>query len=300
MIRSLFLAMILSLTVFSSVRECSAGDKLTVVYTGNTRGKLRACNCPGDPYGGLAERVTLIRQLRKQEGPFVLIDSGNMVSLYGDYSRKAEYVIELMNLMGYDAAGIGFNELYRGIEPAARMEEDAAFPLLSASVMEQGGSSPVTTPSVVLKAGDVTVGIIGVSDPESHNAMGRPKVNDYSIAETGAVFDGIISGLEQRCDFIIVLSQLTKEKNAGFLAAHSSVDLLIQSWGNETLDPPLVTPDGIIAAPGRNGQFVGIMELERSPDGGVKMLRHELKPVLDIPEDKKAREIVRDYYMSIE
>jgi len=31
----------------------AAGEELTVVYTSGSSGKLNACSCPGDPYGGL-------------------------------------------------------------------------------------------------------------------------------------------------------------------------------------------------------------------------------------------------------
>ncbi len=299
MIRFCFRALICCLLVILSDRECGAEDRLTVVYTGNTRGKLRACGCPGDPYGGLAERVTLIKQLREQEMPFLLVDTGNMVSLYGDYSRKAGCVIKLMNLMEYDAAGIGFNELYYGLERISKMEKTAAFPLLSASVAKYGDSSTFTTPSTVITVGDVTAGIVGVSDPASHKAMGIQKVNDYTILEPGDEFDIFLSDLRQRCDFIIVLSQLNGEKSREFLAAHFSIDLLIQGWGNEKLDPPEQTHNGIIAAPGGRRQQVGVIELERTRDNGVTIIRHEFKPVLDIPEDKKAQELVREYYMSI-
>lgn len=299
MIRPYLLAVLCMCLACSSARECNAADRLTVVYTGNTRGKLRACGCPGDPYGGLAERATLIKQLREQEKPFLLLDSGNMVSLFGDYSRKAGCVIKLMNLMNYDAVGIGFNELYYGLERFSTLWKSVEFPLLSASVAPYGESSPATAPSTVITVGTATAGIVGISDPASHKAMGIPKVNDYRILEPGESCDILLSELRQTCDFVIVLSHLSKEKNRSFLAAHPSIDLLIQGWGNEKLDPPVLTSGGIIAAPGGRGQHVGIIEMERSGNGTVHIIRHEFKPVLDIPEDKTAQEIVREYYMSI-
>ena len=88
--------------IFFEQTSLSQTKELTIVYTANSNGKLIECNCPGDPYGGLSERVTLIHKLRKKEKPFLLVDSGNMVSLFGDYDLKASCVIRMMNLMKYD------------------------------------------------------------------------------------------------------------------------------------------------------------------------------------------------------
>ena len=63
--------------------------RLTVVYTGNIDGKLRGCSCPGDPFGGLVERATLIGDIRDRAGgPFLLLDAGNIAGLFGDYDLK--------------------------------------------------------------------------------------------------------------------------------------------------------------------------------------------------------------------
>ena len=103
--------------------------------------------------------------------------------------------------------------------------------------------------------------------------------------------------ISSQTDFIIVLSQLSPDENTKLLHLFPDIDLIIQTYGNKITNPPAATPHGIIASP---GHLVGLITLERSDDGKLSMKRHEFFPVLDIPEDEKAHEIIMEYLNNIE
>ena len=277
-----------------------ADNELTVVFTANSKGKLRACNCPNDPYGGLAERVTLLKELRKKERPFLLLDGGGMVSLFGQYDLKARSVMRLMSLMKYDAAGTGCFEFFRGVGSARMMGETAEFPLLAATIVSSVDSTTVFEPWTVKKIGSGTVGIISVCDSTCLSRLGNPPLRGFYFIPVEEALRRGVGELSARCDFLILLSRLSHTANVRLAGLFPEIDLVVESTGNKLIMNPDPAPHGIIVSPGDRGKFVGIATLMKSGGGTLTLKRHTLIPVLEYPEDKKAHAIVMDYYDNIE
>lgn len=284
--------------LLATLPAASPGEELTVLYTANSSGKLRSCSCPHDPYGGLAERVTLISRLRKESGDFLLVDGGNMVSLFGAFDSKAACVMKLMNLAGYNAAGAGCEELFRGVGSARAMAEEADFPLLSATIARSSDSTLVFEPGIVTDVGDLSVGIISVNDATSLGRIGNREPQGYVFLPLTVMLEKIIENLPPRCDFIILLSHLALAENEK-LVRHPGIDLVVEVYGSKKYDQPRQYPGGVIVSPGRGGQLVGKLVLEKSESGGMVVRHHEFLPVLDYPEDERAHRIIMEYLGSV-
>ena len=289
-----FLGAAMVLLLAASLPAPSPGEELTVLYTANSSGKLQACSCPHDPYGGLAERITLISRLRKESGDFLLVDGGNMVSLFGAFDSKAACVMKLMNLAGYDAAGAGCEELFRGVGSACAMAEEADFPLLSATIARASNSTLVFEPGIVADVGDLSVGIISVNDATSLVRIGNREPQGYVFLPLTVMLEKTIKDLSPRCDFIILLSHLALAENEK-LVGLPEIDLIVEVFGSKKYDQPKQYPGGVIVSPGRGGQFVGKLVLEKSESGSMAVRHHEFLPVLNYPEDERAHRIIMEY-----
>ncbi|MFC1490640.1 hypothetical protein ACFL6K_05465 [Candidatus Latescibacterota bacterium] len=280
------------------------GEELSVVFTSNSAGKLSGCSCPSDPYGGLSERVTLIRDLRQFiSSPFLLVDSGNMNSLFGEFEAKAECVFNLMNLMEYDAAGVGCNEMFHGMKSAMKISRAADFPLTSAVFAKPGdmnGGSPAFKPYVISDIDGKKVGIISVCDSLSQTRLGSPRIDDYIILPMDGVVSSAISEISETCDFIIVLSNLSHEANIELSDKFAGIDLIVEGYGNSRYGKPIETSNSVIVSPGNRGQFVGLITLDKQDSGKISVKHHELIPVLDMPEDKAASELIMEYLYSLD
>ncbi|MFC1485478.1 hypothetical protein ACFL55_00445 [Candidatus Latescibacterota bacterium] len=274
-------------------------ETLTIVYTGNAAGKLESCGCPNDPYGGYIERATLMRDLRERESPFLLVDGGQMVSLFGDYAGKAELVMELMNLMGYDAAGIEASELFYGVAGAAPIRRTASFPLLSSSVLDSTGA-PAFEPVFIKSIGDVRVAIIGVTDSTGIDRLVSTRVSDFTLIPPEQAVAGALDVLSEEYGFIIILSSLAPSENEKLLEQFAEIDLIVEVTGNRRYEKPKVLLGGIIVSPGNGGQFVGLITLDRSAEGVLTVLRHEFLPVLDIPVDDAAAKLLDAYNATLQ
>ncbi len=151
---------------------------------------------PGDPYGGLSERATLLSRLRAKEGPILLLDAGNMVSLFGDFQERAACVMRLMNLMSYDAAGVGRQEMFRNTREALTFAKAAKFPLLSATMAGKNGAR-IFEPYTVRTVGGARVGIVAVCDSNAY----IPDINrvfDYFVLPLDKTLGPIIEAMRER------------------------------------------------------------------------------------------------------
>lgn len=252
------------------------------------------CDCPNDPYGGLSERVTLIRDLRKKTKQVLLLDSGNMVSLFGDYDLKASSVLRLMNLMGYDAALVGRNEFYRGCDRTLKMKAHAQFPLINATIAKNGATAPLFEEWILSKKGTLNIAVAAISDDTSLVHVKKDSM-DFDLIPVSKALGQIISDMKTASDAIIIMSQMEHDKNIALMSEFPDIDLIVEGHGNKTFDPPVKAGNGFIVSPGNYGQHVGSITLDIE-NGTSRLVTSELIPVLDIPEDKSAHKIVVEYY----
>ncbi len=269
--------------------------ELSLAYTANSSGKLYECGCPGDPYGGLAERVALVKKIRAKEEPLLLLDAGNMVSLFGDFEARAGCVMNLMNLMGYAAAGVGRQELFHNTGKALAMSGKAKFPFLSATIARASDRKPAFQRYALVKSGKATVGITAVSDSAGSFIPEVNRAFDYVVLPWERELKSVLNELKGKADFIVVLSQMDRPDNEKLLKSFPGVDVVIQSYGNREFKQPVRISNGYLVMPGDRGQFVGVMRLEKTDGGKLLLKKSELTPVLDIPQDGKAMDVIREY-----
>ena len=98
--------------------------------------------------------------------PYLLLDSGDFFqgAPEGTLSR-GHSVIELMNVLKYDAAVIGNHEYDFGEENLIALSKRAKFPLLAANIQSLKTGAPVSyaRPWALFERGGIKVGVIGLS-----------------------------------------------------------------------------------------------------------------------------------------
>jgi hypothetical protein len=103
--------------------------ELSIVITGEQAGYLEPCGCAGleNQKGGLSRRDTLLRQLRKEGWPLLLIDLGGLVSRFGPQAEiKFQTAVDALRAMDYTAIGWSPEDLRLGggILLSATTEQD--------------------------------------------------------------------------------------------------------------------------------------------------------------------------------
>ena len=137
-----------------------ADGEVTILYTNDI-------HCAVDENLGF-KGVALIRRTLEAQGKNVLlVDSGDATQggTIGTLS-KGEYVIDIMNELGYDVAAIGNHDFDYGMEQFHSNLERAEFPFVSCNFLDADGST-ILPPYVILESDGMKLAFVGISTPET-------------------------------------------------------------------------------------------------------------------------------------
>ena len=160
---------------FVSPQTAQAAE-INVIYSGETHAMVSPSADPADPgggRGGLAERAVAVAAFPSDAR--LLLDGGGFAGggVYDTHTegREADSVrtlmtIEAMGLMGYDAVGIGDDDLIYGGPWLVDAANRAGVPLVSANLFRADGKSYLVDPYVIVKKGENTFAITSVSTTE--------------------------------------------------------------------------------------------------------------------------------------
>lgn len=244
----------------------------------------------------MARRATLIRQTRETaRGAVVVLDAGN--SLMGEElasQSEGRLTVEAMNLMGYDALGVGPLELAKGIEVLQQRAGEADFAILSCNLVWAESQAPVLAPYTILEREGLRLGIIGVTHGDALEGLERlsPGVALLEPMEQVAHY---VAQVRPQADLVIVLSQLGLEEDQALAGAVAGIDLIVGGRSRRILREPLLVNGTAIVQAGYDGELLGRLEL-----GGYlpapELARYEILPLLpEIADDPAMVQLVAAY-----
>ena len=214
--------------------EPVAANDVVILYTNDV-------HCAIDDSIGYAGLAAYKKAFEKAGYDVLLADNGDAVQggPVGTLS-KGEYVIDLMNAVGYNVATIGNHEFDYGMDQFMALAEKASFPYVSANFTDLEGN-PVLSPYVILEAGGRRIAFVGASTPETftkstptyfQNEQGE-YIYDFCQGEDGvrlyeAVQKAVDAAREEGAEFVVVLSHLGID---GSSVPYTSSDLIVNTNG---------------------------------------------------------------------
>jgi len=263
------------------------GTVVRILFTNNSNGKLVDCNCPNDPYGGLAERVGLVREYGKYFSDFLLLDSGGYLGL-SKVGRKRDTVFRLMEIMGYDALGISDQELYYGLGSFLSAFGKWRDDIVSASLFTAGGRR-VFEPYRIFTVKGVRLAVIGLLAEETFRFFPGAS-RDFTVEDPDTTLRRYMPELMRSADYIIVLSQMGRKKDEEIAKRWDDIDLIIGGHSQTLLEKALRVGKCRIVQAGKNGGRVGEIVLVFDEAKRMKKFSYKLFEVNErytIPEDIK-------------
>jgi 5'-nucleotidase len=224
--------------------------RLTILHTNDTQGQLAPFPEQAPQYagmGGIQARADMIRKIRGEELNVLLFDSGDFFQGNTDFDLfKGAPQIKAMQLMGYNAAGIGGHEFDGGIENLAQQISQANFPLLCCNYdLQHSVLGGLVLPYTVLRQEGLKIGVLGVSPDLKNTVPDEVSKNIvYLDPLTKANETALYLRRKQGCDFVICLSHLglhdTGQAHDKMLAKGSRhIDLIIGGHSHVLLQQPL-------------------------------------------------------------
>lgn len=156
----------LLLVVVMVLSGCSQTAKLpekdvVILYTNDV-------HCGVDDTIGYAGLAAYKAEMKAAGNEVLLIDAGDAIqgAPIGTVS-KGEYIIDIMNEVGYDLAIPGNHEFDYGMEQFLAITEKAAFPYISANFMDLTTNKPVLDAYKIFEIAGTKVAFVGISTPKT-------------------------------------------------------------------------------------------------------------------------------------
>jgi len=209
--------------------------ELTIMHTNDVHGHHEPQR-NGD--GGAARQATVVQQIRAEGGNSLLLDAGDrFTGTLFHVQYRGQDSVQIMNAISYDAIVLGNHEFNEGSEKLAEFVQGLNFPTVSANIdfSEDPYLAGLVAPSVVLDVGGESIGIIGLTAPETVilNLPSKDLVFHDNLAEiTQEQVDSLSA---QGIDKIILLSHLGYGPDLEVAQAVSGVDIVVGGHTNTFL-----------------------------------------------------------------
>ena len=238
---------LLATDVFSNSAELK---QLTILHTNDMHSHIHPFTSGRNKgVGGMAQRSTIIKQIREEGNQVLLLDAGDIFQgtpYFNVYGGELEF--KLMSEMGYDASTIGNHDFDNGLDGLVRQLPHAKFPFIVSNYdfSDTEMESNYLKYKVFNKSG-IKVGVFGIGIEleglVSKNMYGNTLYQN-PIDKSNYYADLLKNSLG--CDLVICLSHLgfrysTKKVSDKMLAAQTkNIDLIIGGHTHTFLNKPVI------------------------------------------------------------
>jgi hypothetical protein len=223
--------------------------RAVVFYTGEVHGVLEPCGCTSDPLGDFARVTALVRGARGA----LLVDAGNLIFPTGEIPKKrvpaaklrADFLARELGRLPFGGSGVGGSDLVRGADQV--VPKRLAANLAGAAFVE---------PSRLVEAGGITIGVLGVVDPEVARQAG------LAASEPGPAAQAETARLRGKGAEIVILLAPVERSLARNLARTTGADIIVvgRNLGKGTSRAERVG-SAYLVAPGAELEHVGRLDL---------------------------------------
>ncbi|MBD3246539.1 MAG: hypothetical protein GF333_05955 [Candidatus Omnitrophica bacterium] len=275
-------------------------EKITVVFTGNTFATLYPCkSCSAEVGGGIARRATRLKELREEFPDLLLIESGNFTA-GGDLDRdslnpqmdkaRTLYYAKALELMEYDAVGVGTAEFHYGPDFLRTIGERFSYTLLSANVRVPGVRS-----YVVRSAGGIKVAILGIT-PRAHIYQEPEQI----VEEIIPALKNAVREARQEAEFLILISPFGDQKNTEILESFPEIPLIISSGRAMRTGIKKKVGESLILRPAFEGKELRYVHMEVRGNRILDFTAGRVKLPLSVEKDPRVSAAVPSCFHTVD
>jgi 5'-nucleotidase/UDP-sugar diphosphatase len=282
-----------------------------------------------DAIGGMARIATLVAGIRAASAHTLYLDSGDLIEGTATFSQfDGEPELRAFSALHVDAVALGNHDLDPGVPDLLKKHRQfAEFPVLAVNyAAPASGLGGLLVPYVILNAGGVRVGVIGVGNQNAPGDLADAN-NAYGISLTplAEAVQNAIDNLRPSVDLIVAITHLGLDDDESMIQATSGLDVVLGGHQHLTLDEALERSDCgpaihaergcsgrrvILVHSGAFGRYVGRVDLSLAPatasdsdapDGlEVVSARHSLLPVsAQVADDPALTELLEPYRVGL-
>ncbi len=222
--------------------------------------------------------------LKTVQEPYLLTDSGDIYQGTPEgFRTRGTIVVELMNMLGYDALAVGNHEFDHGLDNLRNLSSMADFPFLGANIidLETGTSPDFISPGFLTKIKDVNAGIAGVITEDMENLVFPGHIKGLEFISARQALQTEIERLkEEGAQIIVVLSHMGLDDDIELARGLDSIDVILGGHTHLILEKPHLAGRTIITQAGSNFTHAGRLTLYYSATAGrILSFSHAIVPL---------------------
>jgi 5'-nucleotidase len=212
-----------------------------------------------------------VKELRESQKGILVLDSGDL--LFKKYSypvpenelkgmnEKAHLIIESFNIMGYDAIGIGDDDLSLGKEFLLEISKRTNFPFLSSNLLDEASGKILFQSSLIKEINGLRIGIFSLLSPDLFTNPSDPRKKGLAFRSPIETAQAMVKELKPKTDLIILMSHLGYAKDIELAQAVQGINIIVGAHTGINLISPQVIKNTIILQTASQGKFGGRLDL---------------------------------------
>lgn len=259
--------------LFGALGVVTAQDRAVILHTNDFHGKVH----PRGEVGGIRGLDQMVRAVRTEVGAdrVLLLDAGDWFQGTPEGNvPKGKMIVDLFSAMKVDAAAVGNHDLDFGEDNLKELITRAKFPVVSSNLVDEAGETrSYVKPYVMLEAGGIRFGVVGLLTPDTKNIVPRSVAANLSFA---ALADSVRKWIPRMraegAECIVVLSHSGVDAEKKLASEVDGIDLVVGGHSHTLLDVPWVAENGtVVVQAGSYGAHLGRMEVTRREGGGFQI-----------------------------
>jgi 5'-nucleotidase/UDP-sugar diphosphatase len=177
-------------------------------------------------------------------------------------------LVDMMNIVGYDAGVVGNHEFDQGLANAVALVRRASFPILAADILDEHGEYPFPHEPVVFERGDLRIGVMGVSCASLFSMTAHDRTAGLSLRDQAAVVRSQIRDLDPRTDLLVLITHDGIEGDEALARelSGSGLDIIVGGHSHTRLKEPKLVEGILIVQAGSHLQNLGRLDLRVEND----------------------------------
>lgn len=247
-------------------------------------------------FGGIAYLAARADRLRKEK-PSLLLSAGDMIQ-GNNWANlfKGESVIELMNLMGFDAMVVGNHEFDFEQEVLKKRISEAKFPVLGGNVEGLG----LFEPYIIKEIKGVKIAIIGVVTEDTPASTHPRNIAGLKFVSPIDTVERYTQELKNKADIILLLSHIGHPTDRILAEKVKGIDIIVGGHTHTKVAKPVSVGNTIIVQAWEHGKALGVLDLAVKDGKIIRFEGHleEIKPETG-KEDKTVLALVEKYNQKV-
>lgn len=270
---SILLLVCIFISAFSLFSCVNAQEPVVILYENDV-------HCAVDGYSKLAAMKKELSSVYKHVG---IVSSGDFIqgAAFGAVS-KGEYIVNLMNKVGYDAIALGNHEFDFLLPRLLELNEMSNTKFVSCNFEKIENGEPIFEPYRIVAYGKVKVAYIGVTTPETYRSSSPSQFKDengelkYTFGEDKlceTVQKNVDEVREQKVDYVIALSHVGDNEGDrvfgvfDLISGVEGIDVVLDAHSHSVIEGTTLKDKGgedvLLTSTGTQFEHIGKLTLEK-------------------------------------